>query len=412
MSAELERLVEFLERTTGKRLDEARLERILELANEQQEWSRRTRDLLACTVPAPLDIVDSIPAVMLPQWHRGTEWARDAARAFHEEVEAARRRWRRGLPGRAAPADVDRPRALVQPRLLPAPAERYGAVFVWSMYLAIAADGYTRYGGPPLRALAARFAAFTDFLGMPGWADPWYLKEAQAHGVDGVVHLVHGRVAEPVLRHARARGRRHPRARDRRQQRRRPRLGRSGVRRLASSASSRPGSPDEAPAPRRPDPRRARSGRVLRAEPRAPALGRPGRRPGRGAPHLARRPEQRRHPCPARRPGPPRGARPRRRSASRRWPATTCSTPGRTGRGHDRRPEGARDRDRRSGHEHRGGTAPGGDAGRRRPQLQLRRAAREPRDHEEGGRRARSTCSPTTSSTTRGPAGRRAPTRS
>ena len=32
-----------------KRLDEARLERILELANEQQEWSRRTRDLLAAT---------------------------------------------------------------------------------------------------------------------------------------------------------------------------------------------------------------------------------------------------------------------------------------------------------------------------------------------------------------------------
>ena len=95
MSAELERLVEFLERSTGKRLDEARLERILELANEQQEWSRRTRDLLAATRPAPLDIVDSIPAVMLPQWHRGTEWARDAARAFHEEVEEPGRRRRR-----------------------------------------------------------------------------------------------------------------------------------------------------------------------------------------------------------------------------------------------------------------------------------------------------------------------------
>ena len=88
MSAELERLVGFLEQVTGKRLDEARLARILELANEQQEWSRRTRDLLAATAPAPLDIVDSIPAVMLPQWHRGTEWARDAARAFHEEVES------------------------------------------------------------------------------------------------------------------------------------------------------------------------------------------------------------------------------------------------------------------------------------------------------------------------------------
>ena len=68
--------------------------------------------------------------------------------------------------------------------------ERYGAVFVWSMYLAIAADGYPRYGGEPLRSLAARFAAFTDLLGMPGWADEWYVKEARLHGVDGVVHLV------------------------------------------------------------------------------------------------------------------------------------------------------------------------------------------------------------------------------
>ncbi len=67
------------------------------------------------------------------------------------------------------------------------------------MYLAIAADGYARYGGPPLRQLAARFAAFTDFLGMPGWADPWYLKEAQAHGVGAVVHLVTAESRSPYF---------------------------------------------------------------------------------------------------------------------------------------------------------------------------------------------------------------------
>ena len=46
----------------------------------------------------------------------------------------------------------------------------YGAVFVWSMYLAIAADGYP---GTAARRCGARraFAAFADFLGMPGWAD-------------------------------------------------------------------------------------------------------------------------------------------------------------------------------------------------------------------------------------------------
>ena len=165
MSAELERLVAFLESATGKRLDQERLESVLELANEQQEWSRRTRDLLAATTPAPLDIVDSIPAVMLPQWHRGTEWARDAARSFHEEVE--------GLVAEgAAVCEDERLRLMWIGRGLwfnlgfyQHFQREYGAVFVWSMYLAIAADGYPRYGGPPLRALAARFAAFTTCSG-------------------------------------------------------------------------------------------------------------------------------------------------------------------------------------------------------------------------------------------------------
>jgi hypothetical protein len=174
----------------GMTLDEAKLARILELANEQQEWSRRTRDLLARTTPAPIDIVDSIPAVMIPQWHRGTEWAVAAARRFHEEVEQAVARGDAVCPG-------ERLRLMWIGRGLwfnlgfyQHFQERYGAVFVWSMYLAVAADGYPRYGGDPWRQLAARFAAFTDFLGMPGWADRWYVAEAQRHGVDGVVHLV------------------------------------------------------------------------------------------------------------------------------------------------------------------------------------------------------------------------------
>jgi hypothetical protein len=190
MVAELNELIALLESRLGTRFDESRLQGILDLANEQQEWSRRTRDLLAQTSPAPIDIVDSIPAVMIPQWHRGTEWARDAARGFHEEVESAIAR------GDALCPD-ERRRLMWIGRGLwfnlgfyQHFQKRYGAVFVWSMYLAIAADGYPRYGGEPLRQLAARFAAFSDFLGMPGWADQWYLDQARTHRVDGVVHLV------------------------------------------------------------------------------------------------------------------------------------------------------------------------------------------------------------------------------
>ncbi|MFD5460372.1 2-hydroxyacyl-CoA dehydratase [Streptomyces olivaceus] len=163
---------------------------VFNLVNEQQEWNRRTRDLIARARPCPLPVNDSIPSVMIPQWHRGTTWARDAARAFHDEVaervstgaavcpgERARLMW----IGRGLWFDLDFYRRFEQ---------SHGAVFVWSMYLAIAADGYLRYGGDPLRALAARFAAFSDQLYTPPWSAEWYVKEARHHGVDGVVHLV------------------------------------------------------------------------------------------------------------------------------------------------------------------------------------------------------------------------------
>ncbi len=190
MVAELRDLIGILESRFGRAYDEEKLSRILELANEQEEWSRLTRDLLAQTSPAPIDIVDSIPAVMIPQWHRGTEWGRDAAQRFHEEVQAAVAR------GDAVCPD-ERVRLMWIGRGLwfnlgfyQHFQERYGAVFAWSMYLAIAADGYPRYGGEPLRQLAARFSAFTDFLGMPGWADAWYVQQAKSYGINGAVHLV------------------------------------------------------------------------------------------------------------------------------------------------------------------------------------------------------------------------------
>src|SRR5690606_30681781 len=86
MVGELEGLIRLLEQTTGRVFSESRFAEVMALVNEQQEWNRRTRDLIAGAAPCPLPITDSIPSVMIPQWHRGTEWARDAARAFHDEV--------------------------------------------------------------------------------------------------------------------------------------------------------------------------------------------------------------------------------------------------------------------------------------------------------------------------------------
>jgi hypothetical protein len=137
-----------------------------------------------------LDVTDSILSVMVPQWHRGTEWGLQAARRFYEEVRD------RVDAGAAACAD-ERIRLMWVGRGLwfdmgfyQQFRESHQAVFVWSMYLAVAADGYQRFGGDPVRRLAARFAAFTDQLYTPPWSCEWYVKEARLHQVDGVVHLV------------------------------------------------------------------------------------------------------------------------------------------------------------------------------------------------------------------------------
>jgi hypothetical protein len=187
---EIGELVEWLEERTRRRLDLARLEEILTLANEQAEWNRRTRDLIAAARPLPVAVTDSIPSVMVPQWHRGSEWAVAAARRLHDEVAAR-------IEAEAAVTHDERRRMMWIGRGLWSDLEMYrsfqdefGAVFVWSMYLAIAADGYARYGDDPLRALAARFVGLTDLLYVPPMSSSWYVKEALAHGVDGVVHLV------------------------------------------------------------------------------------------------------------------------------------------------------------------------------------------------------------------------------
>jgi hypothetical protein len=190
MAADLRALTIFLEDLTGRPLSIARLGDVMRLANEQAEWNRKTRDLIAAAPRCPARIDDSIPAVMIPQWHRGTEWARDAARRLYFEVEeevsrgaavCAGETRRLMWIGRGLWFDMDLYRAF---------EDSHGAVFVWSMYLAVAADGYLRYGPDPMRALAARFAAFSDQLYMPPWSSEWYLKEARLHGVQGVVHLV------------------------------------------------------------------------------------------------------------------------------------------------------------------------------------------------------------------------------
>lgn len=189
---ELKGVIRALEQTTGRRFDETRFSEVMRLANAQADHNRATRDLVAATVPAPVGAAETMPAVMIPQWHRGSEWARDAAAALHDEIAQRVQEGTAACPG-------ERLRLMWLGRGLWSSLglyqhfqDRYGAVFVWSMYLGLAADGYLRSfdgGRDPLRALAARFVPVGEELRMPTWSSAWHVKEARLHGIDGVVSL-------------------------------------------------------------------------------------------------------------------------------------------------------------------------------------------------------------------------------
>jgi benzoyl-CoA reductase/2-hydroxyglutaryl-CoA dehydratase subunit BcrC/BadD/HgdB len=129
---------------------------------------------------------------MIPQWHRGTLWGRDRAKLFHDEVAAKVER------GEGAAAD-ERVRLMwIGPGLwfnmsfYDEFQREHGAVFVWSMYLAIAADAYPSYDSDPLRALAARMLKVLNILHVPAFNLDWYVREAKRARIDGVVTLAGG----------------------------------------------------------------------------------------------------------------------------------------------------------------------------------------------------------------------------
>ncbi|NKX51791.1 2-hydroxyacyl-CoA dehydratase, partial [Arthrobacter deserti] len=139
LQGEIEDLIAWLEERTGRTLDRTRLARIMALGNEQAEWNRRTRDLIASARPTPVLVNVTMPAVMAPQWQSGTTWAVDAARSLN--VETADR-----VANGVAVCPGERKRLMWIGRglwsdlgLYTRFQEEFGAVFVWSMYLAIAA---------------------------------------------------------------------------------------------------------------------------------------------------------------------------------------------------------------------------------------------------------------------------------
>ncbi|RYD88452.1 MAG: 2-hydroxyacyl-CoA dehydratase, partial [Sphingomonadales bacterium] len=182
-------LIRFLEAETGKRFDETAFRRVMGLVDEQENYYRMTRDLIASARPTPLNIVDQLPATVIPQWHRGTEWARDRAKLFYERTKALVETGHAAVPGERARLMWLGIGLWHNLRFYQHFEQEHGAVFAWNEYLALGADGYrVAAAADPLRTLAGRMCNVMSVVAQDRWYNEQYLQA----GLDGVVIMEGG----------------------------------------------------------------------------------------------------------------------------------------------------------------------------------------------------------------------------
>ena len=175
-------LIRLCERTTGRKFDMDKLREVMARANLQQTYFEKIRDISRAG-KAVVSISEQLGNVMTIQWRRGSEWATESARIFSEEVEERARNGQWICPNETYRLMWMGAGMWQNTSFYRAFEESHGAVFVRSMYMSIAIDGYPRYGNDPVRALAARYCG----IGLGSLE--WDIHEAQSHHVDGVVSV-------------------------------------------------------------------------------------------------------------------------------------------------------------------------------------------------------------------------------
>lgn len=174
-------LVRQLEDLTGRPFDMDKLREVNRIANRQQEVFEEVRDMIISAPKSPVALSEMLGNVMTIQWQRGTQWALDAATRLRDEIRARVDAEQWTCPNeqyRFAWAGAGLWQNTAFYRMF---EDTHGAVFVQSMYMSLAVDGYPRYGADPLRALASRYCAFGR-----GTLD-WQAQDAINHRCDGVV---------------------------------------------------------------------------------------------------------------------------------------------------------------------------------------------------------------------------------
>jgi hypothetical protein len=188
---EMKGLIRLLEAETGRSFDDGKLGVLMERINVQEQLLYEAALMIGSARPCPVSIGDQMPNAMIPQWHRGSDWAIAHARRFRDEVKER-------VAQSIGVASDERIRLMWigaglwhDPGFYNALEELHGAVFVWSMYLPFSGPQYIRNDlRDPLRALASRICGMNEVLHLPPWMNEWMASEARRAGIDAAVMLV------------------------------------------------------------------------------------------------------------------------------------------------------------------------------------------------------------------------------
>jgi len=191
MVDEMADLIALLENRTGRKFDEAKFHHLMEQINVQEGYIWEAAEAIGKSRPCPVSIAEQMPNTMIPQWHRGSDWAVAHAKKFRDEVigrvdaglgVASNEKLRLMWIGAGVWHD---------PGFYQSLEDSHGAVFVWSMYMPFAGPAYIRdLKGKPMEALASRVASMNETLHLPPWMSGWMTSEAQRCGIDAAVILL------------------------------------------------------------------------------------------------------------------------------------------------------------------------------------------------------------------------------
>ncbi len=198
---QLHGLIRTVETLSGRSFDNGEFVRQMHRINEAGEIVAEVRDMIARATPCPVPLTEQLANVMAPTWDRGSAWSVEHLRGYRDEVQAR-------IDAGVGACKNEKLRLLwvgnglwFNTGFYRAFEEKYGAVFVWSMYSNFLSDGYRRYfsdaPGQAMRALASRHVSMNEQLHVPPWMGDWIIEQARAYRADGAVMLVpqHDRMA-------------------------------------------------------------------------------------------------------------------------------------------------------------------------------------------------------------------------